>query len=84
MDQKQINRYGDALNKEFIESDDRLDVVSKALKDYVANGKTIKQFEEEYGCELLYGEHNVGINGVKFQNDSNKTMFMLKYDNDTR
>jgi len=47
MDQKQINRYGDALNKEFIESHDRLDVVSKALKDYVANGKTIKQFEEE-------------------------------------
>lgn len=82
MDNHQINRYGDIVSDEFVKVHDRLHVISKALKDYVANGKTVEQFEEEYGCKIILDEPSGGIQGVKFHNDSNETMFMLKYDND--
>jgi len=58
---------------------DRLRIISKALKDYLAHGKTTKEFEEEYGCDIVMDKSCVGIKDVKFHNDSNETMFMLKY-----
>ena len=58
---------------------ERLIIISKALKNYIANGKTTEQFEEEYGCELILDEAKFGIKDVKFQNSSCETMFMLKY-----
>ena len=56
-----------------------LKILAKALKGYVAEGKTVEQFEEDYGCKLLKDEMNYGIKDVKFHNDSYKTAFMLKY-----
>lgn len=57
----------------------RLKLLSKVLKEYVAKGKSTKDFEEEFGCKIIMGQV-YGIEDVKFQNDSNETMFMLKYD----
>ena len=57
----------------------RLRIIGRALKDYIANGKTVEDFAEEYGCDILMDEHNDGITDVKFHNDSNESMFMLKY-----
>ena len=54
-------------------------LVSKALKDYIASGKTTEQFEEEYGCELILDEAGYGIADIRFHNSSNETLFMLKY-----
>jgi len=54
-------------------------LVSKALKEYLAEGKTSKQFEEEFGCELILDDAGYGIKDVRFHNTSNETMFMLKY-----
>ena len=54
-------------------------LLAKALKEYQDSGKTTKQFEEEYGCEVVLDEFGYGIANIKFQNDSNETMFMLKY-----
>ena len=58
---------------------DELKVLAKALKSYVAEGKTTEQFEEDYGCKLIMDNCNYGIQDVKFHNDSSKTAFMLKY-----
>ena len=57
----------------------KLMVVQRVLIDYRCQGKTIEDFEKEYGCSLIYEEMSGGIKGVRFHNDSNETMFMLKY-----
>jgi len=54
-------------------------LLAKALRAYTEDGKTTKQFEEEFGCKLILDDVHYGIRAVKFHNDSNKTMFMLKY-----
>jgi len=58
---------------------EELKVLATALKSYVFDGKTLEQFQEDYGCKLIMDECNYGIKDVKFQNDSSKTAFMLKY-----
>jgi hypothetical protein len=58
----------------------KLLLIRNVLREYIAQGKTIEDFEKEYGCALIYEEISGGINGVRFHNDSNETMFMLKYD----
>ena len=58
----------------------KLMIVQRVLIDYKCQGKTIDDFEKEYGCSLVYDDIARGIKGVRFHNDSNETMFMLKYD----
>ena len=58
---------------------DEIKVLAKALKSYTAEGKTTEQFQKDFGCKLIMDDMDYGIKGVKFQNDSYKTMFMLKY-----
>jgi len=59
-------------------------IVAQALGDYHSTGKTLEEFEEDYGCTLIFDEiqyeHYSGVSGIWFQNDSSKTAFMLKYD----
>jgi len=59
----------------------RLALISKVLKEYLVAGKTKEDFAEEYGCDIIFDEHLDGIIDIKFHNDSNETMFMLKYNN---
>jgi len=60
-------------------SDISMSLLAKALRAYTEGGKTTKQFEEEFGCKLILDLAHYGIKAIKFHNDSNKTMFMLKY-----
>jgi len=62
----------------------KLWIIGTALRDYVAAGKTKEDFAEEYGCDIIMDPTGSGIQDVKFHNDSNETMFMLKYNNDKR
>jgi len=59
-------------------------IVAQALNEYAVAGKFFEEFEEDYGCTLIFDEihyeHYNGIAGIWFQNDSSKTAFMLKYD----
>jgi len=74
--------------RDVLDGMEKLSLLAKVLKEYKANGKTTEQFEEEYGCTVITEEANgktklgFGITGVKFHNDSNETMFMLKYNNE--
>ena len=56
-----------------------LKVLASALKTYVSEGKTKEDFEEDYGCKLILDNCSYGITNVKFQNESSKTAYMLKY-----
>jgi len=58
---------------------EELIVLAKALKSFTADDKTTEDFEKEYGCKLVKDITGYGIKDVVFHNDSNKTMFMLKY-----
>ena len=54
-----------------------MNVVTSALKDYDAN-KSLDQFEEDYGCKIVYNEDG-NIADVRFENESAKSAFYLKY-----
>jgi len=59
-------------------------LVSGVLDEYRARGKTLDEFEEDYGCRILFDEFhnegNHGIGAIYFENKSSKTAFMLRYD----
>ena len=79
MDRGQISNYHAGGRAELYKSRDRLRIIAKAFKDYIANNKAIEEFEEEYGCNIIYDENSNGIMDVVFHNSRNETMFMLKY-----
>lgn len=57
-------------------------LLGKVLNEYRDKGKSIEQFEEDYGCRLTFNEFEdlgAGITGVLFHSDSNETAFVLKY-----
>jgi hypothetical protein len=60
---------------------EEIKTLAAALKDYTAKGKTVEQFEEDYGCKLIMDDHDYGIKDVSFQNGCGETAFRLKYDN---
>ena len=59
-------------------------VVQSALNDYAVDGKMLEDFEEDYGCMIIFDECQIksitGIDGIWFRNQSSKTAFMLRYD----
>jgi len=82
MDHSYPSMYYEGGLAELYVGRDRLRIIGTALKDYRADGKSIEEFAEEYGCDIIYDDTGDGIQDVKFHNDSNETMFMLKYNND--
>ncbi len=79
MDQHYSSRYYETSIDELFTDYARLWLISKVFKEYLANGKTINEFAEEYGCDIVFEKEGGGIQDIKFHNDSNETMFMLKY-----
>ncbi len=82
MDKHQASGYYETSTEELFEGRKRLQLISKALKDYVCTGKTPAEFEAEFGCDIILDEYGHGIIDIKFHNSCNETMFMLKYNND--
>ena len=67
------------LIDELFDSKIELRLIAKAFKEYKAAGKTMEDFEEDYGCTVEFDDIHSGIKGISFQNDSCETAFMLKY-----
>lgn len=55
-----------------------LNMLSTALREYAAT-KSLKQFEEDYNCKIIYDDIKDGIRTVHFNDESCKTGFYLKY-----
>ena len=53
-------------------------ILSKALRDYKKQGKSITKFEKDYNCIVQYNNFNY-ITGIVCNNMSSKTMIQLKY-----
>jgi hypothetical protein len=56
-----------------------LAIIARALLEYRESGKTLEDFEMEFGCEIILDKSAYGIADIKFHNDSYETLFMLKY-----
>jgi len=60
-------------------SEKELQLLSSALKDYKKQGKSIEQFEEDYGCVVQYNDYGQ-IKNISCDSDSTKTMMKLIYE----
>lgn len=57
-----------------------LRMVSIALKEHTASGSTLEEFEEDYGCKIIYKDG--GIADVVFDEEKGgASAFYLKYTN---
>lgn len=74
-----IKNKDDFIYGVFLPGNDHLRIIASAFREYKDAGKTMEDFEEDYGCLLEFDKTHTGIKGISFQNDSCKTAFMLKY-----
>lgn len=59
-----------------------LEIASNALKRYKMDGKSLEEFEEDYGCKIIYDEISGGISGIKFDDENGgESAFYLTYAN---
>lgn len=54
-------------------------ILSELADEYINNGKTIEDFENDHGLKIIPVTGSCEIEAVWFQKPSNKTAFMLKY-----
>ena len=53
-------------------------MIAMALKDFTKDGKTLYDFEDEYGCKIIYVDGKIA--GIKFDPEKGgETAFYLKY-----
>ena len=64
-------------NPNFIRTGRSLKILSNALTAYKQQGNTLEDFEEDYGCKIIYCQD--GISGIQCMNETTKTMLELKY-----
>ena len=55
-----------------------LRILSQVLTEYAVNDKSLKDFENDYDCKIVYHEQG-GICGISCNSEASRTLLELKY-----